>query len=281
MTVRRTVLGVLVGVFAIGAAVAAVVLAVGAIDALFLPPPPLVSAVRRTGIFLAALFAYRATNWWWERRPTPELEIRPAAIAAGALAGAGWIAVPLAVVYAVGGYEVTAVRGVMPGLAWVFVVIVVAAFLEELVFRAVLFRIIEQRLGTTGAVAVTSVLFAVAHIGNGDGALLDEVVAVVAVVAIGALWTLLFAWTRDLWVVTANHALWNFTITLTGLTLSGTEDWRALGPLSSEASGPMWLTGGAFGPESSAVTVAWVVGWVVVLWRWIRSDPSGGARGAG
>lgn len=267
MTARRTILRLLVACAAIFAAVALVVVGVRAIDAAFAPPPALASAMRRVGIFLAALGAYRATCRWWEQRETPELAVSPAAIVAGGLAGAGWIAVPLAVVFAVGGYEVTAVRGVMPALGGVFAMLVVAAFLEELVYRAVLFRILEQGIGTTAAVAVTSVAFALAHLGNGDGTPLDEVVGVVAGVVIGALWTLLFAWTRNLWVVTANHALWNFTIVLTGLTLSGIEDWRPLAPIASEFAGPMWLTGGAFGPESSAVTLVWISGWVVVLWR--------------
>lgn len=273
MTVRRTVLGVVVVAGAVFAAVAVVVFGVRALEAVVPVHPAVASALRRTGIFLAALGAYRATSRWWEQRPTPELAVRPAAIVAGAAAGAGWIAVPLAVGYAAGGYEVTGVRGVAPGLAGLFVLIVVAAFLEELVYRAVLFRILEQGLGTPVAVAVTSVVFSVAHIGNGEGTLLDEVVFLVTGVAIGAMWTLLFAWTRDLWVVTANHALWNFTILLTGLTLSGIEDWHELAPISSRDAGPMWLTGGTYGPESSAVTLVWVVGWVVALWRWTRADP--------
>lgn len=272
MTVRRTILRLLVAGLAIFAAVAVVVLGVRAIDAAFALPPSVASAMRRVGIFLAALGAYWATCRWWEQRATPELAVSPAAILAGGLVGAAWIAVPLAIVYAVGGYEVLAVRGVVFPLAGVFVVIVVAAFLEELVCRAVLFRILEQGVGTTAALGLSVTVFSLAHIGNGDGTLLDEVVGVVAGLLVGALWTLLFAWTRNLWVVTANHALWNFTIILTGLTLSGIEDWRVLGPIASGFAGPMWLTGGAFGPESSAVTMVWVAGWVAVLWRRSRRD---------
>lgn len=276
MTLRRTILGLLVAGVAIYAAVALVVVGLRAIDAVFAPPPAVVSAMRRVGIVFAALGAYRASCRWSEQRATPELAVSPAAIVAGGLAGAGWIAVPLAVVYAVGGYEVTAFRGVMPGLGGVFAVIVVAAFLEELLYRAVLFRILEQGVGTAAALAVTTVVFALAHVGNVEGTPLDQVVTVVSVVLIGAMWTLLFAWTRNLWVVTANHALWNFTIVLTGLSLSGIEDWRPLAPIASEYAGPMWLTGGAFGPESSAVTLLWVVGWVVALWR--RSERSSGQQ---
>lgn len=274
MTARRTFSRLLVAGLAIFVAVAAVVVGVRAVEAAFTLDPTVASAVRRLGVLLGALGAYQASCRWSEHRATPELSVSPAAIAAGGLAGVGWIAVPLAIVYAAGGYEVTAVRGAMPGLGGTFVMILLAAFLEELVFRAVLFRILEQWVGTTAAMAVSVSAFALAHVGNGDVTPLEDLAGVLASLVIGALWTLLFAWTRNLWVVTANHALWNFTIILTGLTLSGIEDWRMLAPIASKNAGPMWLTGGAFGPENSAVTLVWVVGWIAVLWRRSRRDPS-------
>lgn len=276
MTARSTFLRLLVAGLAILVAVAAVVVGVRAVEAAWGLDPAVASATRRVGVVLAALGAYRASCRWSEGRQTPELSVSPAAIAAGGLAGVAWIAVPLAIVYAAGGYEVTAVRGVMPALGGTFVVIVVAAFLEELVFRAVLFRILEAWAGTTTAMALSVVAFALAHLGNSDGVVTpaEDVMGVVSSLVVGALWTLVYAWSRNLWVVTANHALWNFTIILTGLTLSGIDDWRMLGPVASRYAGPMWLTGGAFGPESSAVTLVWVAGWIAVLWRRSHRDPS-------
>ena len=72
----------------------------------------------------------------------------------------------------------------------------------------------------------------------------------------GLLWAGVFIVTRNLWAVAANHAAWNFTILLTGLPLSGIEDWRSMAPLESRYAGPDWLTGGMFGPESSLVVIA-------------------------
>jgi uncharacterized protein len=87
------------------------------------------------------------------------------------------------------------------------------------------------------------------------------VVMLVSVTLLGLLWAGVFVLARNLWVVAAHHAAWNFTILLSGLPLSGIEDWRALAPLESRYAAPDWLTGGLFGPESSllvilAITVA-------------------------
>ena len=77
----------------------------------------------------------------------------------------------------------------------------------------------------------------------------------VSVSLLGLLWAGLFVLVRNLWVVAANHAAWNFTILLSGVPLSGIEDWRALAPFESRYAGPDWLTGGMFGPESSLLVI--------------------------
>lgn len=45
----------------------------------------------------------------------------------------------------------------------------------------------------------------------------------VSVTMLGLLWAGVFILTRNLWVVVANHAAWNFTILLSGVPLSGTQ----------------------------------------------------------
>ena len=55
--------------------------------------------------------------------------------------------------------------------------------------------------------------------------------------------------TRNLWTCVVHHAAWNFTILLSGVPLSGIDDWRALTPLHSRLAGPDWLTGGTLPPS--------------------------------
>jgi hypothetical protein len=102
------------------------------------------------------------------------------------------------------------------------------------------------------------------------GGTADVVMMLVSVTLLGLLWAGVFVLVRNLWVVAANHAAWNFTILLSGVPLSGIEDWRALAPLESRYSGPGWLTGGMFGPESSLLVIVSIAVAAVLLLRTAR-----------
>jgi hypothetical protein len=93
---------------------------------------------------------------------------------------------------------------------------------------------------------------------------------IVSVTLTGALWTLVFVLSRNLWAAAANHAAWNFTIILSGLPLSGIEDWRRMAPMVGEYRGPVWLTGGLFGPESSIVTIVMLAVSVAAMLYWAK-----------
>jgi uncharacterized protein len=106
------------------------------------------------------------------------------------------------------------------------------------------------------------------HLGNVErGGVADVATMLVSVTLLGLLWTGVFILTRNLWVVAAHHAAWNFTILLSGVPLSGIEDWRAVAPLETRYAGPDWLTGGIFGPESSLLVIVLVTITVVLLYR--------------
>jgi membrane protease YdiL (CAAX protease family) len=116
-------------------------------------------------------------------------------------------------------------------------------------------------------------VFAVGHLENLDehASTADVITTLVAVTLLGAMWSLVFVVTRSLWAACANHAAWNFAIILTGIPLSGVDDWLSLAPIASRYNGPDWLTGGQFGPENSLVTIVLVCAAVVVLWKLAKS----------
>ena len=121
------------------------------------------------------------------------------------------------------------------------------------------------------ALVVQAVVFALQHLENvAQGGISDVVTMLIAVTVTGLLWAAVFVLTRNLWVVAAHHAAWNFTILLAGVPLSGIEDWRTLAPLESRFAGPDWLTGGMFGPESSLLVIASTTVAVVLLLRAAR-----------
>lgn len=236
------------------------------IQSAFLLGDTLTSAVRRGGILLCALLAYWGTVRLTERRAVVELHVAPGAIALGAMTGAALISITTLSLFATGIYEVTSIRGFHAELAGVAGLIFVAAVLEEIAYRCVLFRLLEGAWGTIPALWLQSLIFAVMHLANIEGA--DAVAAlttVISVTLIGAFWTLVFVHTRNLWVVGANHAAWNFSIILTGVPLSGLEDWRSAAPIESRYNGPDWLTGGVFGPENSVITIGVMCVSIVLL----------------
>jgi uncharacterized protein len=241
------------------------------IEAVFHPEPELLSVFRRTGILLTAAASYWAFVHWHEGREATELHLRPIHLLLGGASGAAMVALPMAVLFAAGVYEAVLFRGASPALLGVAAVIGIAATLEELVYRCLLFRLLERAWGTKFALVVQAVVFALQHLGNVEqGGISDVVTMLVAVTLTGLLWGAVFVLARNLWVVAAHHASWNFTILLSGMPLSGIEDWRRLAPLESRFAGPDWLTGGMFGPESSLLVIASTTVVVVLLLRAAR-----------
>ena len=241
------------------------------IDATFHPGAAWLSGIRRAGIVLAAVAAYWAYVHWYDKREATELRLQPLRTMLGGIGGALLVALPIAVLFALGAYEQVLFRGFSPALWGAAGVIVIAATLEELIYRCLLFRVLEQTWGTAPALAMQAVVFAVMHLGNVEhGTARDAMTMLVSVTLLGLLWAGLFVLTRNLWVVAAHHAAWNFTILLSGVPLSGIEDWRALAPIESRLAGPDWLTGGMFGPESSLIVIPVIALAAVVLLRLAR-----------
>lgn len=244
-----------------------------AIVSLFHPGEALTSFLRRIGVLAFLLLSYWAYVRFYEKRKVDELRPALRGIAIGGMAGAGLILFAALLLFALGAYEVTAYRGLQGGLLGVAGLIVVAAMLEEVVYRGVVFRILENAWGTTIALCLQALLFGLGHLENieGGAGAAELITTVVSVTLLGAFWTLVFVHSRNLWVVGANHAAWNFSIILTGVPLSGLGDWVSLAPIASRYHGPDWLTGGEFGPEASWITMVLVGAGVVALWTRARS----------
>jgi membrane protease YdiL (CAAX protease family) len=254
----RALLALLLGGIAVFGAIALVRHGlVPLVDALFHPGAGALSVVRRTGIFVATLGGYWAYVRLFERRAAVELHPRPLYAALGGAGGALMVGLPITLLFALGAYKVVLFRGASSRLWGVAALILIAAMLEELVYRAVLFRVLERAAGTAFALVAQALVFALAHVENlAHGSAADIATMLASVALLGLLWGGLFVLSRNLWVGVAHHAAWNFTILLSGVPLSGIEDWRALAPLESRYAGAAWLTGGQFGPESSWLVLA-------------------------
>ena len=126
-----------------------------------------------------------------------------------------------------------------------------AAVLEELLLRAVVFRLVEEISGTTIAVVFSAALFGLLHALNPGATVVSG--AAIAIEA-GVLLAVAYVLTRNLWFVIGIHLGWNFTEgSLFGAKVSGGAASHAL--MRTSISGPDLISGGGFGPEASLVSV--------------------------
>ncbi len=199
-----------------------------------------------------------------ERRPVTEFGGRGALreCAAGLATGAALFGATIGVLALAGCYSAVPTGRADAMLIPLFVS-VGSAVLEEVMFRGLLFRLVEEARGTWVALAVSSTVFGVAHLANPGATLLAAVaIAIEAGVLLGAA----FLATRRLWLAIGLHAGWNFAQSgIFGVPNSGLQ---MEGLLRGRLEGPAWLSGGAFGVEASIVALA-VCGsaGIAMLWR--------------
>lgn len=203
---------------------------------------------------LAALClgVYIAASKWIERRTPTELAVHraPLELATGTLLGLALFSSVMAILWLAGAYH-PAGWGSYRQLPSGLLLAVLAGFLEEILFRGLLFRLCSKLLGTWGALLFTAALFGAAHAAN-HGATLSSSLAIA--LEAGILLGAAYAATGLLWVPIGLHVGWNFTEgSLFGMTLSG--NTMASGLIRGSLNGPRILTGGEFGPEASIVAV--------------------------
>ncbi|MHB1271775.1 MAG: CPBP family intramembrane glutamic endopeptidase [Rhodanobacter sp.] len=201
---------------------------------------------------LPALLGYMILVRLIEQRRLHELSLRsvPTYGLAGLATGAVLFSVVVGVLWLAGSYHVTGTDPQVDWLPGVLVAGIGAGIGEEIIARGVLFRIVEEGLGTWWALAISALFFGAAHIFNPGATLWSS--ASIAIEA-GLLLAMLYHVTRSLWACIGLHAAWNIMQgTVYGIPVSGS---AGKGWLISNRSGPDWLSGGAFGAEASVVAL--------------------------
>lgn len=195
----------------------------------------------------------------------------------GLAAGLLVFSVAVAIAAVLGIYRITGEGDLAGLLAALIGPALFAAISEELMFRGILFRWLEDWGGSWVALLLTSALFGCAHLLNPHASPIAAIgIAFEAGVMLGASYML----TRSLWMPMGLHAAWNFAQgEIYDIPVSGTP---VHGVLTAHLSGPPLLTGNGFGLEASliAIGVATVFG-LWLLWlaiqngqlvqpRWVR-----------
>ncbi|KAF2336330.1 CPBP family intramembrane glutamic endopeptidase [Flavobacterium daemonense] len=184
----------------------------------------------------------------YEKREVTEFAFKGIArnLILGILIGAVLQSLTILVIYMNGGYIISAINPVS------FIIIPLtlaftAAIIEEILVRGILFRIMEEKLGSYIALIISALIFGFMHLANPNSTILSCLsIAIEAGLMLGAA----FIYSRNLWLPIAIHFAWNFMQSgIFGAITSGNETPKSL--LVSKINGVSLITGGEFGPEAS------------------------------
>ncbi|MCB0516127.1 MAG: type II CAAX endopeptidase family protein [Chitinophagales bacterium] len=163
--------------------------------------------------------------------------------------GATLMLVVALVMYLLGNYSVVS-SGNYKALWEGLVLFWPAAFLEELLMRALLFKVVEEYLGSIWALVISALMFGILHLTNDNATWFScMAIALEAGILLGATYML----TRRIWLSQGLHFAWNFVQTaVLGFAVSGNQMNSFL---EVEISGSEWITGGSFGAEASIIAI--------------------------
>jgi len=204
------------------------------------------------GFAVAALVlvAYRFLVRRLEHEEPPLSRFRPLAWQGLGL-GVGVFSVVIGVIAIFGGYRIAG-WGSFGDMVATFGMMTGIAVLEEVLFRGVVFRLLERWAGTVVALVVSGALFGALHLLNPHATIWGALaIAAEAGLMLGAAYAL----TRSLWLPIGLHLGWNFAESgLFGATVSGS-DSTVGGLVRGVAHGPAAISGGEFGPEASVFAI--------------------------
>lgn len=203
-------------------------------------------------IVVNLLYVYASLVYIVERRPVSELALRRMGreLGIGLLLGFGLFTTCVLIAMILGLYRIEGVNNWQVLLGGLWAAPLPPVF-EELLFRGVGFRILEEVFGGWVALILSSVGFGLMHMGTPG-----ETFAGVASIAIvyGPMLAAPFMITRRLWMGIGLHGAWNYTM---GQIFSGSVSGNAApqGLFKTTFQGPELLTGGNAGMEGSLIAI--------------------------
>ena len=169
----------------------------------------------------------------------------------GLIIGIVYFLLVVGVIALAGCYRITDVRfELMPQLK-AFAMFFLVAVCEEVIFRGIVFRMIDERFNTVVAYIVSALIFGAVHLTN-NGATWWAGLAIA--IEAGILLSAAYKYSGTLWMPVGIHWSWNYVQgNILGFAVSGGDAGESL--FIPETSGPDIITGGPFGAEASIVAV--------------------------
>jgi uncharacterized protein len=197
---------------------------------------------------ILVLYTYRIFYKYIEKRRISEISTKGIVknLTLGILIGVVLQWLTVLVIDLNGGFKVLSINPVSFVIIPLTVAFTVAIF-EEILIRGILFRIIEEKLGSYFALIISAIIFGGLHLINPNSSLISATcVAIEGGFLLGAA----YIYSRSLWFPIAIHFAWNFMQSgIFGAITSGNEKTNSL--LTTQITGAKIITGGEFGPEGT------------------------------
>src|SRR5215211_9441837 len=257
---------IVLAILFVGIAVVLVQVLINLLGTIFPTNSPIAGLFYTFLAVLAVYLAYYAYVRLIERRAPQELNATGAGseLGLGLLIGLGIFSGIIAVLWVLGVYQVTEINSwavIVPAL----VANVPSGFIQEIIFRGVMFRIVEEWLGTWWALGISAVLFGLIHLTSGTASA-QSVIAIT--LQAGLLLGAAYMWTHRLWLPIGVHVGWDLANDgIFGVGSAGISGEPIRGLLGGTLSGPAFLSGGAAGVEASVVSIIIVLAISIYMLR--------------
>ncbi|HZM21158.1 MAG TPA: type II CAAX endopeptidase family protein [Anaerolineales bacterium] len=206
-----------------------------------------------------AYFSYALYVRLIEKRELTELSLSNAfrEFGLGFLIGFGLFASVILILWLLGLYAVNGFEFILLSLLGALFGAFVSALAQELVFRAVIYRITEEWLGTWWAVSISAILFGLIHLSSAGATIFSTLaVALQAGVILATVYTL----THRIWMALGLHMAWDFANDgVFGVGIAGQSGESLKGLFQASLQGPEVLNGGKFGIEGSLIALVIVL----------------------
>ena len=202
-------------------------------------------------LFILFLLAYRSYTHYIENRKAIEFNTRSfiPEIGLGFFISMGVVCFMIILMMLLGYYRIESFNS-PEVFADRTVVYIMGSFTEELLFRVILFKLVEEFAGSWIGIVVQGLVFGFAHIGNENATIWTSLSLVISdTILFGAAYML----TRRIWLIWGMHFSWNFFQEgIFGMPNSGYQRDGLIKPI---INGPEWVTGGKFGIEASIISI--------------------------
>jgi membrane protease YdiL (CAAX protease family) len=203
--------------------------------------------------FFTLLLSYYFLFRFYDKREIKELSAKYLAkeMFGGFALGFLTISLSIFILYLLGYYQFIEISTANYPIR-LFTTLVVAALIEDLFHRGLILRELEKWLGTHIAVVII-MLIETSHFFNPNANLFSLFIDL----CWGFTLSMLFIYTKRIWLPFFFHLGWNFAQPFYGSNLTGLNDMGTI--IKSRFEGPVIFTGGAIGIEASFVTVLFLL----------------------